>query len=360
MTVSKSRSDPRIQARRLRPGPHEDTTVTASANPSSSTTQTVTLPKSPEVARRHYLTKALGHRAALQQARATGANEAALAEIADDLADAKEMARRARSWGRRAAHRSSLIPPTVKAAGSRKRSRVTLATPVTARDAYVQPGTASVRDPYDPSSFITATVNRKVDLLSAERGQGRITEAQFLVGRTLQTMWEKQLGIRSSNPAWDSITASAGFASRNTTHGLAIEDIRMLGRLETARAVKATNDRAARVIGDAGVRFLRAILAEGHSFGSYAEVRGRGTSDRAGADMAKRFRWLLEELTEAYHTARAPGAAPIRDEYATQADAVEERLERSAALAAEQAEAEEESDLEMYAQFEREALASTD
>lgn len=37
------------------------------------------------------------------------------------------------------------------------------------------------------------------------------------------------------------------------------------------------------------------------------------------------------------HTARAPGAASIRDGYAAQADAVDGRLERSAALAAEQA-----------------------
>lgn len=296
----------------------------------------------------------------MQQARAIGADEAALAEISDDLTDAKEMARRARSWSRRDAHRSSLLPPPAIGISSRKRARPTRAAPVIARDVEVEVGTASVRNPYDASSFITATVNRRVDVLSAERGQGRITEAQFLVGRTLQTMWEKQLGIRSSNPAWDSITASAGFASRNTTHGFSIEDIRMLGRLETARAVKATNDRAARVIGDAGVRFLRSILAEGYSFGSYAEARGRGAAPRAGADIAQRFRWLLAELTEAYHTARAPGAAPIRDEYAAQADAVGERLERSAALAAEQAEAEEEADLEMYAQFEREALAAAD
>jgi hypothetical protein len=202
-----------------------------------------------------------------------------------------------------------------------------------ARDTEILVGTASVRDPYDPSTFISATVNRKVDVLSAERGQSRITEAQFLVGRALQMLWEKQLGVRSGG-TWDSTTSNAGSGQIAVSHAFTLEDIRMLGRIETARVVKATNDRAARVIGDAGVRFLRAILAEGHSFGSYAEARGRGTSPRAGADIAQRFRWLLSELTEAQHTARAPGAAPIRDAYAVQADDLAERLLRSAALSA--------------------------
>lgn len=323
--------------------------MTASANPSSSITQKDSLPKSPDVARRHYLTKALSHRAALQQARIAGADEAALAEIADDLTDAKEMARRARSWGRRAAHRSSLFPPPAIGARSRKRARVTRVAPVIARDAEIQVGTASVRDPYDPSSFITATVNRRVDVLSAERGQGRITEAQFQVGRMLQAVWEKQLGVRSGS-AWDSTTSNVGPGARVVTQGLSIEDIRMLGRIETARVVKVHNDRAARVIGDAGVRFLRAILAEGQSFGSYAEARGRGSSPRAGADIAQRFRWLLSELTEAQHTARAPSAGLTLDEYSAQADAIDERLERSAALTAKRAEAEEELERETYAE----------
>lgn len=218
-----------------------------------------------------------------------------------------------------------------QSASTRRRRPVTLA-PTTARDVEVEVGTASVRNPYDPSSFISATVNRRVDVLSAERAAGRITEAQFQVGRMLQALWEKQLGVRSGG-TWDSTTANIGMGSQNVSHAFTIEDIRMLGRIETARAVKAMNERAARVIGDSGVRFLRAILAEGFSFGAYAEARGRGTSERASSDIAKRFRWLLDELTEAQHTARAPGAAPIRDAYADQAEDLAERLLRSATLA---------------------------
>lgn len=205
-----------------------------------------------------------------------------------------------------------------QSASTRRRRPVTLA-PTTARDVEVEVGTASVRNPYDPSSFISATVNRRVDVLSAERAAGRITEAQFQVGRMLQALWEKQLGVRSGG-TWDSTTANIGMGSQNVSHAFTIEDIRMLGRIETAKAVKAMNERAARVIGDSGVRFLRAILAEGFSFGAYAEARGRGTSERASSDIAKRFRWLLDELTEAQHTARAPGAAPVRDQYSDQAD----------------------------------------
>ena len=216
-------------------------------------------------------------------------------------------------------------------ATSARRRPVSLA-PVMARDTEIQIGTASVRNPYDPSTFITTTVNRKVDVLSTERGAGRITEAQFLVGRTLQMLWEKQLGVRSGG-AWDATTGNAGPGQLAVSHAFTLEDIRMLGRIETARLVKASNDRAARVIGEAGVYFLRSILAEGHSFKSYAEARGRATDWRATADIARRFRWLLEELTEAQYTARAPGAAPIRDAYAAQADDLAERLLRSATCA---------------------------
>ncbi|SFG65251.1 hypothetical protein [Methylobacterium gossipiicola] len=211
---------------------------------------------------------------------------------------------------------------------SRKRARIARAAPITARDVEVDTGKASVRDPYDPSSFITATVNRRVDVLAAERGANRITEAQFLVGRMLQAAWEKQMGVRSGG-TWDSTTSGAGPGSLAVSHAFTIEDIRMLGRIETAKAVKAMNERAAKEIGHSGVRFLRAILSEGYSFASYAEARGRGTGERAASDIAKRFRWLLEELTEAHHTARAPGVATIRDGYAAQADAVGERLNRS-------------------------------
>lgn len=205
--------------------------------------------------------------------------------------------------------------------------------PLTARDVEVEVGTRSVRDPYEPNTFLTATVNRRVDVLAAEHAAGRITEAQFLVGRSLQLVWERQAGVRSGS-AFESTTSGSCDLSILAMGDLTVEDLRMLGKLEVAKVVAAYNARAAKVIGEAGVRFLRAILAEGYTFGSYAEARGRG-GERAGTDIAKRFRWLLEALTEAQHTARAPIAAAARDGYAAQADAVGERLVRSAALAAE-------------------------
>lgn len=211
-----------------------------------------------------------------------------------------------------------------RATSGRRKKAIRLA-PITARDVEVDVGTASVRDPYDPSSFITATVNRRVDVLAAERGANRITEAQFLVGRMLQAAWEKQMGVRSGG-TWDSTTSGAGPGSLAVSHAFTIEDIRMLGRIETAKAVKAMNERAAKEIGHSGVRFLRAILSEGYSFASYAEARGRGTGERASTDIAKRFRWLLEELTEAQHTARAPGAQARNDEFTAMADTAPERL----------------------------------
>jgi hypothetical protein len=257
------------------------------------------------------------------------------------------------------ATKSASTTRTVKTRATSARRRPVSLAPVMARDTEIQVGTASVRDPYDPSTFISTTVNRKVDLLATERSAGRITEAQFLVGRTLQMLWEKQLGVRSGG-TWDSTTGPAYSGQLAVSHAFTIEDVRMLGRIETARLVKASNERAARVIGEAGVHFLRAILAEGHSFKSYAEARGRAADWRAISDITRRFRWLLEELTEAQHTARAPGAALIRDGYAAQADDVGERLLRSAALAAERAEAEEQSDLEWYAELEQAEIDAAD
>ena len=205
-----------------------------------------------------------------------------------------------------------------RVAPSSRRNKNIRLDPITARDVEVVEGTGTFRDPYDASTFVTTTVNRRVDVLAAERSAGRITEAHLQVGRMLQAMWEKQLGVRHGS-SWDSTIFSPGYASLNTANGLTIEDIRMLGRIETAKAVKAMNDRAARVIGDSGVRFLRSILAEGFSFSSYAEARGRGAGERASTDIAKRFRWLLDELTEAQHTAHGPAAKMPDDEYSDRA-----------------------------------------
>ena len=118
------------------------------------------------------------HRAVLAKARAAGADEASLAEIADVLADAKEMARRSRSWGRRSASRARLLPSAPQGTAARKRARLACTTPLTARDTEIDAGTASVRNPYNPSATISASVNRRVDILSAERAAGNITEAQ--------------------------------------------------------------------------------------------------------------------------------------------------------------------------------------
>ena len=293
--------------------------MTASASKSSSTTRTTTVDRLALIrakaeerraakTEREALTAKLDAKAAAEDAEALSACHVILDRMSIRGAEAR--ARRDRQAG---------------ALPARKRARIARAAPVTARDVEVDAGKASVRDPYDPSSFITASVNRRVDVLAAERAANRITEAQFQVGRMLQTVWEKQMGVRSGG-TWDSTTSGAGPGSLTVSHAFTIEDIRMLGRIETAKAVKAMNERAARVIGESGVRFLRAILSEGFSFASYAEARGRGTGERASTDIAKRFRWLLDELTESQHTVRAPGAPIWNDGYAALADTAPERL----------------------------------
>ena len=86
----------------------------------------------------------------------------------------------------------------------------------------------------------------------------------------------------------------------------------ILCALEDAAKVTAFAERMQAAIGGAGVRIIRAMLAEGHSYASYAAKTGKGSGERAASDVAKRFRWLLEALTEAEHTATGADGQRIR------------------------------------------------
>lgn len=296
----------------------------------SPTTRTTSSPKTPDSARRHYLTQVVRKRAELTKARADGVDEAGFAEIAEVLADAKEMARRARSWGQRSASRARLAPQAPVGNAARKRARLARTAPLTARDTEIQIGTGSVRDPYDPNATISASVNRRVDVLAAERAAERITKAQFQVERMIQAVYERASGARLKSVSW----ATEGTSDKSTAHELA-----MIYGLNDANRILRFTARLERAVGSVGVRFLRAILTEGQTFHSYSAARGKG-GERGAGQVAAHFRFLLEGLTEAQHTARGSAGARVRDGYADQTDAVADRLVRSAALAAEQARAE--------------------
>lgn len=194
----------------------------------------------------------------------------------------------------RTVHRATRIPAS-------SRRPISLAGR-TARDMEIVEGKHSVPDPYEPGSFLTATVNRKVDVLFDERSRGRITEAQYLVGRMIQAVYERGSGARLGSAGW----AIGGSRDQTVAHELAI-----LYALDDAEKVRKFTQRLEQAVGTVGARFLRAILSEGKTFSSYAADRGR-SGERAAGDVAKRFRWLLESLTETQHTATGAEGQRIR------------------------------------------------
>lgn len=288
--------------------------MTASAAPTSSIKSA---PKAPDSARRHYVSLAWRLRAALAEARATSSDPEALEDLAARFADARSMAARARAWGQRAATRARLAPARPVPAG-RRRKRTMRAQPVTARDLEIQAVTGSVPDPYEPGAFSTALMNRRVDILAQERSTGRITEAQFTIGRMIQAVYERSSGARLGSQRFEP-NPSRG---RTVAHELAV-----IYAMEDANRVTRFTARLERAIGVIGVRFLRAILAEGHTFASYATARGRA-GERGTSQVAAHFRFLLEGLIEARHTARGPDRPTPRDVYREQADGLAARLDR--------------------------------
>lgn len=293
--------------------------MTASAASSSSTARTETLPKSPDVARRHYVGQFFRRCAELRQARADGADEALQAELAEALADARTMARRARSWGQRSALRSRLQPAQPQGATARKRARLARTAPITGRDVEIQEGTRLFHDPDKPGSYFSAPVNRRVDILAAERAANRITESQLLVGRMIQVVYERGSGARLGSVAW----GEGGSKDQTVAHELAI-----IFSIEDAEKVKKFTARVERAIGTVGARFLRQVLTERVTFAQYAAQCGK-SGEKAVAQVAAHFRFLLEGLTEAQHTAQGTSRVTPDDQYAAAARSLVSRTPES-------------------------------
>ncbi|GJE29750.1 hypothetical protein [Methylobacterium organophilum] len=171
----------------------------------------------------------------------------------------------------------------------RRRAERTLAR--TARDRNVVVGRRVVPNPYNPNERMTVQVNRNVDLLAAERAAGRLDEAHYLVGRMCQAVWERQAGARLGSGGWN----QGGSRDQTIAH-----ELQIIYAIEDAAKAEAFNETVARAIGWTGVRLLKRFLIEGATFEGYA---GLGASDRMVGKVAYRFRMLLEDLTEALHTA---------------------------------------------------------
>lgn len=172
--------------------------------------------------------------------------------------------------------------------------------PRLARDLAVVPGNRVVPCPYNANERIAVTVNRHVDVLARERSAGRLTEAEFLVGRLCQEAWEKQSGARMGRRGFD----PSGSRDQTVAHELSI-----IYALDDAAKVAAFNDRIAAAIGWTGIAVLKRFLVEGHSFSTYA---GIGASEAQISKVGDRFRDRLKDLTEALYTATGAERQHIR------------------------------------------------
>lgn len=172
--------------------------------------------------------------------------------------------------------------------------------PRLARDLAVVPGNRVVPCPYNPNERIAVTVNRHVDVLARERSAGRLTEAEFLVGRLCQEAWEKQSGARMGRRGFD----PSGSRDQTVAHELSI-----IYALDDAAKVAAFNDRIAAAIDWTGIAVLKRFLVEGHSFSTYA---GLGATEAQINKVGDRFRDRLKDLTEALYTASGAEKQHIR------------------------------------------------
>lgn len=175
--------------------------------------------------------------------------------------------------------------------------------PLLGRDREVVVGRANVPDPFNPGAYEIVRVNRRVDVLAQELASKRIERAEFEVGRMIQAVFERGSGARLGSGGWN----AGGSRDQTVAHELAI-----IYAIDDAERVRKFTVRLREAIGDFGVHFLRAILAEGQTFAAYAARTGKGSGERAATDVAKRFRWMLESLTEAQHTARGAEGQHIR------------------------------------------------
>lgn len=198
-----------------------------------------------------------------------------------------------------AAARTASSPRNPAKASSRRRAPISLAGPKLGRDHAVLVGRRVVPCPYDGRP-LQVEVNRRVDILAQERAAGRISEAEFLVGRACQAVWERQSGARMGSGAWN----PGSSRDQTVAHELAI-----LYAIDDAEKAQAFSERVASAIGWTGVAQLKLYLVEGHTFASRA---GFGASHWQVGKIADRFRSRLKDLTEALHTAHGAEGQRIR------------------------------------------------
>ncbi|WP_345820143.1 hypothetical protein ABC766_29495 [Methylobacterium fujisawaense] len=234
--------------------------------------------------------------------------------------------------------RLKLQSPQERYRANQKRKRLRL-NPHTERDAAVQLGRRIVTDPTRLGGFVEVQVNKQLDVLTVEHSANRISDQEFAVGRLLQEAWTDNGD--SADRRLVRLERLGVTIDGREEEELAPREMGMLREVFRLRAVGKLDEKLAGIVGWIGVRFLKAILVEGHTLKSYASCTVGG-GDRGVGRVGDRFRWLLESVTDGLHTAEGARLPTPRDIYSADADTVPARVAalKARAEAAKEAEAE--------------------
>ncbi len=164
------------------------------------------------------------------------------------------------------------------------------------RKAAALPDLVAVPDPWgDPGDRIIATVNRRVDLLEAERAKGNITVSQYETGRQVQAIFEKAAGARNTHEADFGDVRISDPTRRPETL-----DLDAIRAITNAKEVAALMRRVQLAIGETPAHFLRELLTRGGTIKDYVKACDPLAGERQVTRIGDRFRYLLEVLDDAF------------------------------------------------------------
>lgn len=287
--------------------PSEVWLVSVAASSSSSTSTTRARPASSD--RRALIKAKAEERAAAKAERAALGAKLAQAADAADAADRSACVAVLDRIQRRAADDRARRKPAT--ALERRRASLLRKNPHIERDAAIKLGRRLVTDPTTLGKFVEVQVNRQLDVLTMEHSARpqRISDVEFAIGRMLQDAWT---GPKDGDRRMDSFAKLGVLVSSGGDDGpLPSREMGMLRQTFRARAVAQLDLKIEGVVGRVGLRLLRAILVEGHTFGTYAACTVGG-GERGAARIGERFRWLLNEVADQLHTASGAEGQRIR------------------------------------------------
>ena len=276
---------------------------------SSSSTSPITRARPASSDRRALIKAKAEERAAAKAERAALGAKLAQAADAADAADRSACVAVLDRIQRRAVEQRARRKLETRA--DRRRASLLRKNPHTERDASIKIGRRLVTDPTTLGKFIEVQVNRQLDVLTMEHSARpqRISDVEFAIGRLLQDAWT---GRKDGDRRMDSFAKLGVLVSSGGDDGpLPAREMGMLRETFRARAVAQLDLKIEGVVGRVGLRLLRAILVEGHTFGTYAACTVGG-GERGAARIGERFRWLLNEVADHLHTANGPEHGRIR------------------------------------------------